>query len=136
MNKLVEALQTAYVENNEHTTNTVYRIFLGQNLWVPVYPDSLSDEGDYLPLYQTVEDAHFIPIFSSQETFSTWAGESEPEFTTIQVRGLDMIRGAGDQVFLCLDLGSPHYKEFAPDEIAKLKGIVFKFDTQQQLQRS
>ena len=135
MNKLVEAILAAYADESEHHTNTVYRVFLGHTLWVPVQPESVTESGEYQPLYQTAAEAHFIPIFSSEETFKAWAGEVVNEFTTVQVRGLDVIRGAGERVFLCLDVGTEHYKEFAPDEIAKLKGIVFKFDTQRQLQQ-
>ena len=135
MTNLIAAIQAAFTENSEHNTNTVYRLFLGHTLCVPVLPESVTESGDFFPLYETVGESFFIPVFSSTEQFERWAGEDQAEFTMITVRGSDMIKGAGDKVYLCLDIGSEHYKEFAPDEVAKLKGILLKLATQRRLQQ-
>ena len=55
-----------------------------------------------------------------------WAGEhfAEMDYTTLS--GHQLIFGIGEQVRLCLNVGTDFYKQFSQDEIQHLKRIIAK----------
>lgn len=131
MSELDQAITAAYAEPSAENTNKYYQVFFRTQFFLPIQAGSLTDEGDFVPLFQSAEGAHFIPVFSTETRLRDWAGEDMPEF--VEVSGIQLVRGVGDMVFLCVDYDTDFYKEFAPDELNRLKGILSKFDIQSKL---
>lgn len=82
--------------------------------------------GEARVLFLTEEDKRFLPAFSERQYYEQWAQEIQQQSGSIQVSGSELFKGIGADVHLCLNIGSKHYKEFCPQEVAKLKSIVFK----------
>ena len=83
-----------------------------------------NDEQPFTPLFVQDGEHFFIPVFDTLERLQHWSDEVEH----IQLMGNAVIRGLGEKVVLCVNIGSPYYKEFLPDEITRLKTMVAKLD--------
>jgi hypothetical protein len=126
MTELDTLIQDAFAqEGRKDITNKFYLLFLRTNLLLPVKKDKnpLSEE-PFEPLFANIEGRYYLPVFDTLERLSAWAGEEFAAMQYVDISGHDLILGISEAAFLCLNLGTPFYKEFAPDEIMHLKKIV------------
>lgn len=125
MIELISAIEAAYNNpENEAFTTKAHRLFLSHQFIMPIQKDI----EEPTVLYLNDNGKPFIPFFSSEALFEQWAGDLLEEMTFLTIMGKDVILGTSDTAYLCLDIGNPHYKEFAPSEIQKLRQIVLKLE--------
>ncbi len=126
MTQLDQLISQAYEnQGKQEFANRVYLCLLNTQLFVPTRPQASVDTDEpFIPLYTQQDDSFFMPVFDSLERLETWAGEHYQSMEYVEVKGWDVVRGLGASVYLCLNFGTPWYKEFAPDEVAKLKTII------------
>lgn len=133
MTELDQIIQKAYENNGQQAeVNKVYTTFLRSSLWMPI--EKIQDDAPvhpdepFRPLFLQHEQHHFMMAFDQLERLQSWAGEQIEQMGFVILTGRDLIRSVGQDVYVCLNYGSPYYKEFAPDEVARLKTIVAKID--------
>lgn len=128
MNDLTQAIEDAYQSpDNESLTNKAHRLFLNHTFILPV--KKVINKGDEpTALFFSESNNHFLPVFSSDDFFRQWAGETQSEMDWLNIAGKDLILGSGGTTFLCLDIGQEHYKEMQPDEVIKLKQVISKLE--------
>ena len=74
-----------------------------------------------------VENQHsFLPVFSSMDWFDAWAKPIENDIDLLKLSGVDLLKGLGEDVTVCLNIGSDVYKEFNPSELARMRSMVLK----------
>lgn len=128
MSDLIQSIEEAYQSpENETLTNKYHRLFLNHIFILPV--KKATKKGDEpTALFFSEDNNHFLPIFSSDDLFRQWAGETVSDMDWLNIAGKDLILGSGETAFLCLDIGQPHYKEMQPDEVLKLKQVISKLE--------
>lgn len=126
MSSLERAILDALAANGESVAaNRAYLEFTKANFIIPIRRESAPDAPEVL--FLTENNEHFLPVFTSMEYLDTWAAEIAAEISILRLSGVDLLKGIGDQVHVCLDPPTPHGKVFSPAEIARMKGIVLKF---------
>lgn len=121
-----QAILDAIASDGEQTQATqAYFAFLKSELHLPI---EKSEDADAEPRVLFLEqDQHvFLPIFSNLEYLAQWAGDQINQIDQFTLTGVELLKGLGDNVTLALNPGFDSYKEFNPDEIAKLKTMVLK----------
>ena len=127
--ELDSLLKAAYEsEGSTDAVNKFYVRLLRANLCLPVTLNPEQDDEPFTPLYISQGEHFFIPIFDSLERLESWAAEQHEKIDHVEITGEAMIRGLGSKAYLCLNIGTPFYKEFAPEEIARLKLTIAKMD--------
>jgi hypothetical protein len=134
MTELDNLLSFAYTNAEDMAlVNKFYSAFLRSTLFVPVH--KLSDEEQqhiedlgesFLPLIMHVDNDPFMLTFDTYERLKNWAEGYQEEIAYVQYTGRNIVQGLGATVYLGLNYGSTYYKEFAPDEIQRLKIVVSK----------
>ena len=126
MSPLELAIQEAFSSNGQNKeANKAYLEFIKANFIIPVQLQSKPDAPEVLFLQ---EGEHtFLPVFTSIEYLSDWAKEIEDQINLLRLTGVDLLKGLGDDITVCLNIGAPSYKEFNPLEIARMRSIVLKF---------
>lgn len=110
--------------NNE--ANKAYLEFIKANFTIPIEKPS-SPEAPPKVLFMIDQDIAFLPVFSNEQDLTQWVGPIEEEIALLKLSGVDLLKGLGENVYICLNLGGKTYKEFNPQEIARMKNIVIKF---------
>lgn len=118
---ITEALSS---QGSTQLANKAYLEFIKANFIIPVEKHSEDD-----PQVLFVQDNHFVflPVFSHMDYFHPWAKDIRTEIQILKLSGVDLLKGLGDDVVVCLNLGSDCYKEFNPSEIARMRSMVLKF---------
>jgi hypothetical protein len=80
----------------------------------------------FVPLYTEHDDHYFLLSFDTEKRLDDWAGDNRDEIDFFKILGSNLVRALGDNVYLCLNFGTEHYKEFPPEEIKRLKTIIEK----------
>ena len=126
MSALELAVHQAFEANgNNKEANKAYIEFIKANFIIPIRSDSAPDAPQVLFLQ---EDNHiFLPVFTDMAYLSEWASEISADINILRLTGVDLLKGIGDTVTLCLNIGTPGYKEFNPSEIARMRSITLKF---------
>ena len=125
MNALEQAIHQAYQENaDEKAANKAYLEFLKANFIVPVEKKPKSQEVEVL--FYTDNSQTFLPVFSSKTYLDKWAGEISDSINVLELSGVDLLKGIGDNVIVSLNIGSNLYKEFNAAEVARMKSMVLK----------
>ncbi len=125
MNALEEAIEKAYSAHGGNTeANKAYLEFIKANFILPVekYSDLESPEVLFLQENNQV----FLPAFTNMDYFDRWALEISQDIQLLKLSGVDLLKGIGENVIVCLNIGSPVYKEFNPAEIARMRSMVLK----------
>ncbi len=127
MSELINAIESAYQDpENERLSNDAHRLFLNNIFVLPTR--KINKDEEPTALFYSDNGKHFMPVFTNNELFNQWAGEHLSEMGWITIAGKDLVLGCGADVYLCLDVGQSHYKEFPPDEINQLKQVVLKLE--------
>lgn len=127
---LISAIFDAYNTPGDLTlANHVYRFFLSHTVLLPVEAQDSPDIEQAKPLFMIDNDEYFLPVFSSQEAFLRWAKEDASNIHCLHLKGSDVVRGLLDNVYLCLDIGEPHYKQFNPEEVQRMFEMLAKVES-------
>jgi hypothetical protein len=126
MDALQRAIQEAFDSCGESKkANKAYLEFIKANFIIPIQIHSDAEKPEVLFLQ---EGEHtFLPVFTSEEHLSQWAGEISDKIKVLRLSGVDLLKGIGDNITLCLNIGAPSYKEFNPAETARMRSIILKF---------
>ncbi|MDP1602153.1 MAG: SseB family protein [Legionella sp.] len=126
MNALELAIKNALdLSGSSQEANKAYLEFIKANFIIPV--DKKSDPADPEVLYLTDNNHHFLPVFTDMTHFDRWALEISDEVNVLKLSGVDLLKGIGEEVTVCLNIGSSIYKEFNPAELARMRSMVIKF---------
>jgi hypothetical protein len=126
MNQLEIAIQQAILTSgNNKEANKAYLEFIKANFIIPIEKESINDQP--VPLYLEDQDQVFLPVFTNQLYFDEWAVEIKDQIQLLKLSGVDLLKGVGEQVTISLNIGTKHYKEFNPAEIARMRSMVLKF---------
>lgn len=125
MNALNQAIQEAlesFGSNKE--ANKAYLEFIKANFIIPL--ENSSDEEEPVVLFLKENDQIFLPVFTEMKFLNQWAGDIKDQIKLLKLSGVDLLKGIGDEVIVCLDIGSPTFKEFNPAELARMRSMVLK----------
>lgn len=125
MNALNFAIKEALDSSgNSKEANKAYLEFIKANFIIPVEQNS-SDEQPKVLFLQENENI-FLPVFTEMHYLDSWANEITQEIKLLKLSGVDLLKGLGDNVTICLNIGSEIYKEFNPSETARMRSMVLK----------
>ncbi|ARG96445.1 SseB family protein [Legionella micdadei] len=125
MNSLELAIKNAFeAAGNNKEANKAYLEFIKANFIIPIDKNSSPEMPEVLYLEEGGE--YYLPVFSSMQYFDNWAKEIADEILLLKLSGVDLLKGIGEKVKVCLNIGSEIYKEFNPSELARMKSMVMK----------
>lgn len=125
MNALTESIRLAFAEpDDQKRVNKVYLEFIKANFIIPI--EKNSDAAEPRVLFYHENNLCFLPAFTEEQWLDAWAKPVADEIELLRLSGVDLLKGIGDEVTLCVDLGSPTYKEFNPSEIARMRSMILK----------
>ncbi|MGM9454212.1 SseB family protein [Legionella bozemanae] len=125
MNALNLAIKDALDANgNAKEANKAYLEFIKANFIIPVEQNSEDDQPKVL-FFQEQEHT-FLPVFTEMHYLDAWAGDIANKIKLLKLSGVDLLKGLGENVTVCLNIGSEIYKEFNPSETARMRSMVLK----------
>lgn len=126
MSALEQAIQAAFdSEGGNQQANKAYLEFIKANFIIPIQKNSKNDDPEVLFLQENGQV--FLPIFTSDAYLSDWAKDIGDHIQILRLSGVDLLKGVGEDITICLNIGTPLYKEFNPSEIARMRSIIIKF---------
>ncbi|MFT4059023.1 MAG: SseB family protein [Legionella sp.] len=126
MNALDQAIKEAFkTAGNTKEANKAYIEFIKANFIIPIERTSAEKEPQVLFLQE--QNEIFLPVFTKMSYLDAWAGQITQEINILKLSGVDLIKGIGENVTVCLNIGSDTYKEFNASEIARMRSLVLKF---------
>jgi len=128
MPALEQAIEKAFAaEGANQPANKAYLEFIKANFIIPI--EKQRDNEEPKVLYLEEDGQCFLPVFTNTEYLDHWASDISSEIALLKLSGVDLLKGLGDHVVVCLNIGSPNYKEFNPSELARMRSMVIKFFT-------
>lgn len=125
MNALNLAIKEALDSTgNTKEANKAYLEFIKANFIIPIEQHSEDESPKVLFLQE--KESLFLPVFTEMNYLNSWAGEIANEIKLLKLSGVDLLKGLGDNVTICLNIGSEIYKEFNPSETARMRSMVLK----------
>lgn len=125
MNSLNKAIKQALeTSGNMKEANKAYLEFIKANFIIPIRNKSTDDNPEVLFLEE--KNHVFMPCFTELVYLETWAADIKNDINLLKLSGVDLLKGIGEDVYVCLDIGTEYYKEFNPSEIARMKSMVNK----------
>ena len=125
MNSLEIAIKNALnLSGSTVEANKAYLEFIKANFIIPV--DINSDPDNPEVLYLEDQSQVFLPVFTRMEHLEHWACDISEQINILKLSGVDLLKGIGEQVTVCLNIGSSVYKEFNPAELARMRSMVLK----------
>lgn len=126
MNHLHHAIKEAFAAvGNSKEANKAYLEFTKANFIVPI--ELSSDEENPKVLFFQDNEHVLLPVFTERTYLDNWASDIGQDIKLLYLSGVDLLKGIGEHVTVCLDIGSEFYKEFNPEEVARMRSIVLKF---------
>ncbi|MFJ1269408.1 SseB family protein [Legionella lytica] len=126
MNALDNAIKEALISAGaSKEANKAYLEFIKANFIIPVEKHMEGEEPRVL-FFQEGNEL-FLPVFTDKAYLDAWAAEIATEINLLKLSGVDLLKGLGDKVTVCLNIGSDVYKEFNPSETARMRSMVLKF---------
>jgi hypothetical protein len=126
MSELEKAIEHAFAaEGATQPANKAYLEFIKENFIIPIEKNTGNPEPSVLYLEENGQC--FLPVFTRKEYLDKWATEISNEIELLKLSGVDLLKGVGDQVIVCLNIGSDTYKEFNASELARMRSMVMKF---------
>lgn len=111
-------------EGDTQQANKAYLEFIKANFIVPV--EKNADSSDPRVLFLEENGAVFLPVFTDIRYLETWGQDIQEEVALLHLSGVDLLKGIGEAVIVCLNPGSDIYKEFNPSELARMRSMVLK----------
>jgi len=131
MTELDQAISVAIAnQGKQEDVNKVYLTLLRTALFIPIHleKEGVQKAEAFRPLYAKIEGHYFMSAFDTLERLERWAGGELKQMNYVELTGRDVIAGIKEEVYLCLNIDTPFYKEFSPDEIKRLKMLVARLD--------
>jgi hypothetical protein len=126
MNSLNSAIKEALQSSgNLKEANKAYLEFIKANFIIPI--EKNTDDENPKVLFLQDNANLFLPVFTEMNYLDSWAAEISTEIKLLKLSGVDLLKGLGENVTVCLNIGSDFYKEFNPSETARMKSMVLKF---------
>ncbi|MDR3442835.1 MAG: SseB family protein [Legionella sp.] len=126
MNALNLAVKEALdASGNTKEANKAYLEFIKANFIIPV-EQHMEDEQPRV-LFLVENGTTFLPVFTEQSYLDAWAADIAQEINLLKLSGVDLLKGLGEDITVCLNIGSEIYKEFNPSETARMRSMVLKF---------
>ena len=128
MTSLEQAIEQALCAGGENkAANKAYLEFIKANFIIPTQIN-LGPVAEAAPevLFLQEGDHIFLPVFTTMEHLSVWANEISDQINVLHLSGIDLLKGLGEAVTVCLNIGTPLYKEFNPSETARMRSMVLK----------
>lgn len=116
-----EALETS---GNTKEANKAYLEFIKANFIIPIEQNSNDDSPEVLFLQDG--NQYFLPVFTEMSYLDAWATEISSNIKLLKLSGVDLLKGLGEDVTVCLDIGTEQYKEFNPAETARMRSMILK----------
>lgn len=125
MNSLNRAIKEALdASGNSKEANKAYLEFIKANFIIPVENNSPDDSPEVLFLHD--KDNIFLPVFTEMTYLDAWASEINGHIKILKLSAVDLLKGLGEDVTVCLDIGTEYFKEFNPAETARMRSMVLK----------
>lgn len=125
MNNLTQAIKDAMdAKGNPKEANKAYLEFIKANFIIPI--EKHTNQNEPVVLFMQENENKFLPVFTEMSHLVAWANEINEDIQLLKLSGVDLLKGLGENVTVCLDIGSHSYKEFTPAETARMKSIVLK----------
>lgn len=125
MNSLEIAIKEALASQGESKeANKAYLEFIKANFIIPIDKNSQPENPEVLFIEEGAEV--FLPVFTNRNYLENWAAEISGSIHLLELSGVDLLKGIGSQVNVCLNIGSEIYKEFNAAELARMKSMVLK----------
>ncbi|MGC1182927.1 SseB family protein [Legionella sp.] len=126
MNALNKAIKEALdCSGNTKQANKAYLEFIKANFIIPIEKNQEDEQPKVLFLRDN--ENVFLPVFTEMNYLDAWARDITQKINLLKLSGIDLLKGLGDKVTLCLDIGSDIYKEFNPSETARMRSLILKF---------
>lgn len=126
MNALNHAIKEALVsEGNTKEANKAYLEFIKANFIIPVERAIGENEEPRVLFFQENNNV-FLPVFTEMDYLDAWAKDIAQEINLLKLSGVDLLKGLGENVTVCLNIGSDIYKEFNPSETARMRSMILK----------
>lgn len=125
MNAIEKAVKHALaLSGSQEEANKAYLEFIKANFIIPIDKRSSPDAPEVLYLE---ENGHcFLPVFTQHSYLESWAGDIKNDIQVLSLSGVNLLKGIGEEVSVCLNIGSSLYKEFNPNELARMRSMVLK----------
>jgi hypothetical protein len=125
MNNLNKAIKEALdASGSSKEANKAYLEFIKANFIIPI--EKAIDDEEPKVLFLKEKDNLFLPVFSELKFLDAWADDIRENINILKLSAVDLLKGMGENVTVCLDIGSLHYKEFNPSETARMRSMVLK----------
>lgn len=125
MNALSIAIKEALDNSgNLKEANKAYLEFIKANFIIPL--EQNTDEENPQVLFLQEGNQVFLPVFTEKTYLDAWAKEIANQIKVLKLSGVDLLKGLGEDVIVCIDIGSEHYKEFNSAETARMRSMVLK----------
>lgn len=108
----------------QQDANKAYLEFIKANFLIPIHQHSAASAPEVLFLQEA--NQVFLPVFTDKQTLDAWAVDIADAIEILHLSGVDLLKGLGQEVTVCLNIGSPLYKEFNPSELARMRSIILK----------
>jgi len=125
----LDELLTKAIDSQGDTVavNPFYAAFLRTPLYMPTNKNwQPTEQKPFQPLMAEVNGKIFLLVFDTLSRLQVWAGDDQEYINHVEILGRDLIDALGNEVYLGLNYATSYYKEFAPDEITRLKTVVAK----------
>lgn len=109
---------------NLKEANKAYLEFIKANFIIPLEQNTNEETPQVLFLQEG--NQVFLPVFTEKKFLDAWANDIANQIKVLKLSGVDLLKGLGDDVTVCLDIGSKHYKEFNPAETARMRSMILK----------
>lgn len=133
MTELDKALAASH--ENDEKADAFYTLFLNSDVFIPTHDPAPQDgekrrskEGEsFSPLVVESDGVPFLLVFDRLERLQAWAAGDAIDYVRIPAHAL--LRSSLDpELHVVLNVGTPHSKEFVPDELAWLRGTVDRLE--------
>ncbi len=128
MTELDQALETLRADPDNHKAQSgFYDLFLNSVFFVPTVNETFrtgeenQQEKVEVPLIIEADGTDYLVFFDQHQRLNDWA---EQEVPCVQLPGHMLVEMTPAGLHWAMNIGTSCNKQFAPDEIAWLKGVV------------
>ncbi len=124
MTELDSALEALKANPEDPTAKmNFYGLFLNSVFFVPIkkVSDEEAEKKVELPMIVESDGSDFLVFFDDQKRLNDWAKTHAP---CAQMPGFALAQITSPGVYWAMNVGTDHDKQFAPEEIAWLKGVI------------
>ena len=113
--------------DDQKSQSGFYDLFLNSLFFVPTAKEMIQIDDDgteqetEVPLIIDNEGTDFLVFFDEQQRLNDWAEQEAP---FVKLPGHLLTEMTTDDLHWAMNVGTDHFKPFAPDEIAWLKDVV------------